>query len=165
MNPPNEDQRQRIEPNAGDWTTTTRDEWAQGRQVAPNGDICEGRRVHERGYNDSHPAPDETTTTSPSTIDWDTDGDGEGEEGRSQGRQAWYDESNPTQHEEVGEEGCDPTEHEDACSPTQREEGGGRVRPNTTRRSANQHDDDGDCSTTATRQRQLTRRVIAQTGG
>lgn len=42
-----------------------------------------------------------TTTATPppmkrqpphSTIDWDTDGDGEGEEGRSQGRQAWYDE-------------------------------------------------------------------------
>jgi hypothetical protein len=96
MNPPNKDQRQRIEPNAGDWTTTTRDEWAQRRQVAPNGDIREGRRVHERGYNDSHPAPDETTTTSPSTIDWDTDGDGEGEEGGSQGRQAWYDEWGPT---------------------------------------------------------------------
>ena len=82
MNPPNEDQRQQIEPNASNWTTTTWDEWAQKRQVAPNGDICEGRRARECSYNDSHPAPDETTTTSPLLIDWDTDCDGEGEEGR-----------------------------------------------------------------------------------
>jgi len=39
------------------------DEWAQRRQVAPNDDIREGRRVHTRGHNDSHPALDETTTT------------------------------------------------------------------------------------------------------
>ena len=64
MNPPNEDQRQQIEPNAGDWTTTMQDEWTQRQQVAPNGNIREGRRVHERSYNDSHPAPGETTTTS-----------------------------------------------------------------------------------------------------
>ena len=63
MNPPNEDQHQRIEPNAGDWTTTMQDEWTQRRQVAPNGDIHEGRRVHKRGYNDSHPAPNKTSQT------------------------------------------------------------------------------------------------------
>ena len=90
MNPPNEDQCQQIEPNTGDWTTTMQDEWAQKWQVVPNGDICEGRRVRECGYNDSHPAPDETTITSPSMIDWDTDSDGKGEKGQPQGRQAWY---------------------------------------------------------------------------
>jgi len=45
------------------------DEWAQRRKVAPNDDIREGRRVHTRGHNDSHPALDETTTTPHSTID------------------------------------------------------------------------------------------------
>ena len=70
MNPPNKDQRQRIEPNAGDWTTTTWDGWAQKQRVAPNGDIHKGRRAHKCGYNDSHPAPDKTTTTSPSLIEW-----------------------------------------------------------------------------------------------
>jgi hypothetical protein len=40
-----------------------------------------------------------------------------------------------------------------------------KSRPNTTRRSATRYDDDGDCSTTATRQRQPSRRVIGQTGG
>ena len=85
MNPPNEDQRQQIEPNASDWTTTTWDEWAQKQQVVPNGDIREGRRVCECSYNDSHPTPDKTTTTSPSMIDWDTDGDSEGEKDQPQG--------------------------------------------------------------------------------
>ena len=72
------------------------------------------------------------------------------------------DESNASQHEEAGEEGwvkhkeakegCHLTQYEeDTCSPTQREEGGGRVRENTMR-SANQHDDSGNCSTAVTRQ-------------
>ena len=77
------------------------------------------------------------------------------------------DESNPSQHEEAGEEGCNPTQHEeaeeegchptqheeDACCPTEREEGGGRLWPNMRRRSVNQHDDGGNCSTMVTRQR------------
>jgi len=68
------------------------DEWAQRRKVAPNDDICEGRRVHTRGHNDSHPALDETTTTPHSTINLDANGDGKGkgkgEEGQRQGQQA-----------------------------------------------------------------------------
>jgi hypothetical protein len=60
-------------------------EWAHRRQV---NDIREGRMVHTRGYNDSHPALDKPTTTPPLTIDSNRDGDNDGDEGRRQGRQA-----------------------------------------------------------------------------
>ena len=55
MNPLNSDQRQGMDDHHADAMS--------GPTECAHDDIREGRRVHTRGHNDSHPALDETIAT------------------------------------------------------------------------------------------------------